>query len=185
MLMSAQAGYPPPADPASNPETAAPASPLGTPVDRVRPAKGHGAHSRAGTARGGLLGDSRGLTALAAAIVVLLAGALGALIDLSVGMSLGAVFGVLFTLACAFVAARVHREDLAATIVLPPLAYLALSIVTAIIEPPEGGSLGGGVKDTAANVVQAMILGAPALLAATVAATLIAVVRGRRFIRRR
>ena len=141
--------------------------------------------SQAETARGGPLGDSRGLTALSAAVIVLLAGGVGALIDLSVGSSLGGAFGVLFTLACAFVAARVHREDLAATIVLPPLVYLALAIVTAVIEPPEGGSLGGGVKDTAANVVQAMILGAPALLAATVAATVVAVIRGRRSVRGR
>ena len=191
MLMSPQAGYPPPADPSSSaPEAAAPVSPVGSPVGQVRPTEaaeeaGVPAPSQAKIARGGPLGDSRGLTALSAAVIVLLAGGFGALIDLSVGSSLGGAFGVLFTLACAFVAARVHQEDLAATIVLPPLAYLALAIVTAVLEPPEGGSLGGGIKDTAANVVQAMILGAPALLAATVAATVIAVVRGRRSVRRR
>lgn len=167
-----------------------PISPVGTPVGQVRPTDaakeaGGPVPAQAKNTRGGLLGDSRGLTAFSAAVIVLLAGGFGAMIDLAVGSSLGGAFGVLFTLACAFVAARVHREDLAATIVLPPLAYLTLAIITAVIEPPEGGSLGGGIKDTAANVVQAMILGAPALLVATVAATVIAVVRGRRAVRRR
>jgi len=189
MLMSAQAGYPPPADPPSNaPESLATVSPVGTSADHVRPssaAKPGATPSLPATARGGPLGDSRGLTALGAAVVVLLVGAVGAVIDLSIGSSLGVMFGILFTLGCAFVATRVHQEDLAATIVLPPLAYLVLAIVTAIVEPPEGGSLSGGIKDTAANVVQAMILGAPALLAATVAATVVAVVRGRRSVRRR
>lgn len=121
--------------------------------------------------------DRRGLTAAGAVALVLLVAALGGSYDLSTGDALGSVFAGCFVLGCALAAGTVHREDLRAVVVMPPLVYAALVLLAGAIERPGPGSF---LASQALELVNALVLGAPVLLTATTAALLLAAVRLRR-----
>ena len=123
---------------------------------------------------GARVGDLRGLTATGAAVVVLGSGFLGALIDAATGSGLRSAFAILFTLGCAVAAYKVHREDLAAAAVIPPLAFVALAFVAGL------GSDGVGASGLVGNVLDlfsTLVLGAPALLLASASAGVVAGLR--------
>lgn len=121
---------------------------------------------------GAHVGDDRGLTATGAVAVAVGAGVLGATIDVLTGEGLRTTFAVLFVLGCAVAAYKVHREDLAAAVVIPPLAYVALAFAAALGRASGVG--GSWVTQQILELFAALVLGAPALLLATGAAALVA-----------
>ncbi|MBK5305940.1 MAG: hypothetical protein JJD92_04550 [Frankiaceae bacterium] len=125
--------------------------------------------------------DRRGLTAVGAVTVALLLGAAGGFIDVMTGQGLRTVFAVCFIAGCAFAALKVHREDLAATVVMPPLVYAAIALLAGVFS--QTVAVGGFLTRNALELAVSLVLGAPVLLTATGLAFAIAVVRG--FIGRR
>lgn len=121
------------------------------------------------------VGDRRGLTATGAVSVALGLGLLGGLIDVLTGPGLRLVFAVFFIAGCGFAALRVHREDLLAAVVTPPLVYCAILIGSGGLK--QSGAGGSWVSRQALEMATALILGAPVLLTATGLALTIALVR--------
>jgi len=124
-------------------------------------------------------GSRRGLTALGTAIVVLVVGGIGALIDSVAFDSLSYGFGILFIGACVVVAVRVHTDDLLGVVIMPPLVYALITIGVGYLDPSTGDG-SSGLKNKAIDIGSEMILHAPILLAAFLAVTVIALFRGRR-----
>ncbi|HVE99369.1 MAG TPA: DUF6542 domain-containing protein [Mycobacteriales bacterium] len=124
---------------------------------------------------GAHVGDERGLTATGAVAVAVGAGLAGATIDVLTGSGLRTVFAVLFVLGCAIAAYKVHREDLLAAVVIPPLAYVALAFMAAL---GRASGVGGSfITQQILELFAALVLGAPALLTATGAAGAVAGLR--------
>src|SRR6266700_3954019 len=114
---------------------------------------------------GAHIGDRRGLTATGAVTVALAAGLAGGAVDVLTGQGLRATFAVCFVLGCAFAALRVHREDLAAAVVIPPLVYVAIAVAADL---GSHTTLGGSyVKQQVLELMAALVTKAPALLVAT------------------
>ena len=124
---------------------------------------------------GAKIADSRGLTAAGAVAVALGFGAVGAAIDVVTGSGLRTTFAVLFVLGCALAAYKVHREDLFAAVVIPPLAYVALAFAANLTAKSTVG--GSFVKQQFLELLAALVTKAPALLIATGLAAVIALVR--------
>jgi hypothetical protein len=144
-----------------------------------------GARPRVATTRsGGPLGDARGLTAAGCAVMLLIFGFIGALLDMFVGHDLWVFFGIAFVGASALSAGRAHAEDLGATIVLPPLVYLVIAFLFTLISPRSGTHTGGS-RQFIIDFGGELVFSAPNLLIATVVALAVAVVRGRRSAARR
>lgn len=120
--------------------------------------------------------DRRGLTATGAVALALLAGLLGGTVDVLTGPGLREVFAVAFVSGCLAAAALVHREDLVASVVMPPLAYVVLAMAAGAVERTVGGN-GSFLTQQVLELANALVLGAPVLVAATLAALLVAVVR--------
>ncbi|HVF05121.1 MAG TPA: DUF6542 domain-containing protein [Frankiaceae bacterium] len=130
----------------------------------------------------GRIRDARGLTAAGAVAVALGFGTVGAVIDVVTGAGLRTAFMVLFVVGCALAAYKVHREDLFAAVVIPPLVYLALALATNL---GAGSAVGGSfVKQQALELAAALITKAPALLVATALAAGIALARRAAYNRR-
>ncbi len=124
---------------------------------------------------GARIGDRRGLTATGAVAVAIGSGMVGGLVDVATGAGLRATFAVCFVLGCAFAAYKVHREDLLAAVVIPPLAYVALAIGANLgSRTTIGGSF---LKQQVLELMTALVTKAPALLVATGTAAIIALVR--------
>lgn len=122
------------------------------------------------------LADARGVTAVGAAALVVALGLVGGGLDAVTGRGLGPVFAVTFVTGCGLAAALVHREDLMAAVVMPPLLYAVLAVVVGTFEA--GG--GGLIRAQLLELTTALVLGAPVLLAATGLAAVVAVARGLR-----
>lgn len=121
------------------------------------------------------LGDSRGLTAAGAAAVALGFGLVGGAIDVVTGEGLRGAFAVAFVLGCVVAAYKVHREDLFATVVIPPLAYVTIAVAANLTTRTTFA--GGFLKQQLLELLTALITKAPALLIATGLAALIALFR--------
>ncbi|HEX4431276.1 MAG TPA: DUF6542 domain-containing protein [Frankiaceae bacterium] len=147
---------------------------MGTAPEQDRPRRVQVATRRSG----GPLGDRRGLTAAGCAVMLLVFGFAGALLDLFAGHDLWVMFGIAFIGAAALAAARCHAEDLAATIVFPPLAYFVIAFIFTIISPRSGTHTGGS-KQFAIDLGGELVFSAPILLAATIVALGLATARGR------
>jgi hypothetical protein len=105
-------------------------------------------------------------------------GFVGALLDLLLGKNLWVFFGITFIGAAALAAGRCHAEDLAATIVIPPLVYFVIAFLFTLISP-RSGTHSGGSRQFAIDLGGELVFSAPLLLAATLVALLIAMTRGR------
>jgi len=127
---------------------------------------------------GAHVADRRGLTATGAVTIALVLGFVEATIDVNTGRGLRGTFAGLFVLGSALAALLVHREDIKATVVMPPLTYCVLALIGAGLGHTQAA--GSFVKGQGLEVVSALILGAPTLYAATGAALLVAVVRALR-----
>ena len=135
----------------------------------------HPTHMGSHLPAGAHIGDRRGLTATGAVTVAISAGALGGLVDVMTGAGLRATFAICFVLGCAFAAYKVHREDLLAAVVIPPLAYVALAIAANLgSRTTIGGSF---LKQQVLELMTALVTKAPALLVATGTAAIIALLR--------
>jgi hypothetical protein len=119
--------------------------------------------------------DRRGLTAAGAVAVALVLGLAGGAYDVLTGPGLRAVFAVCFIAGCGLAALLVHREDLRAAVVMPPLVYVVLALVGGAVERTIGS--GSFLTRQVLELVNALVLGAPVLLAATGLAFVIALVR--------
>lgn len=153
---------------------------MSTPVQRTSPAKTAGRPApdpREGhhLPAGAHVGDRRGLTALGAVALALSLGLLGGLYDVLTGPGLRAVFAACFVLGCGLAALTVHREDLRAAVIMPPLVYLVLALAGGAVERTAGP--GSFVTRQALELVNALVVNAPVLLSATALALLVAVVR--------
>jgi hypothetical protein len=124
------------------------------------------------------VGDRRGLTATGAVALALVLGALGGAYDVVTGPGLRTVFAICFIAGCVAAAATVHREDLRAAVVMPPLVYVALALIGSAVE--RAGEPGSFVTRQALELANALVLGAPVLLTATALALVVAVVRALR-----
>lgn len=124
---------------------------------------------------GASVGDRRGLTATGAVALALLLGIAGGAVDVLTGPGLREVFALSFISGCVIAAATVHREDLMAAVVMPPLVYVVLAMIGGAVE--RTASTGSFLTQQAIELVNALVLGAPVLLAATGAALLVAIVR--------
>ncbi|HEV2889566.1 MAG TPA: DUF6542 domain-containing protein [Frankiaceae bacterium] len=120
------------------------------------------------------LGDSRGLTAAGAAFLALGAGAAGGLVDVLTGEGLRDVFRVAFIVGCVLAAYKVHREDLLAAVVIPPLAYVALAVAANLTSRTTGGSF---LKQQALELMSDLVVKAPGMLIATGLAAVVALAR--------
>jgi hypothetical protein len=124
------------------------------------------------------VGDRRGLTAAGAVTIALILGAAGASVDVLTGPGLRTVFAVCFIAGCAIAAATVHREDLVAAVVMPPLVYVVLAFAAgAFSHTTAAGSM---LTRQALELASSLVLGAPVLLTATGLALVIALIRGAR-----
>ena len=139
----------------------------------AEPDQGHDHHLH--LPAGAHVADRRGLTAMGAVTIGLAVGFVGAVIDVQTGSGLRTVFAVCFISGSALAALLAHREDLKATVIMPPLLYCVLALVGAAIG--HAGSSGGFVKQQALELASSLIDGAPVLYAATGVALLIALVR--------
>jgi hypothetical protein len=124
---------------------------------------------------GASVGDRRGLTATGAVLLALALGLVGGAVDVVTGSGLREVFAVSFVSGCLLAALTVHREDLVAAVVMPPLVYVVLALVGGAVEKTTGG--GSFLTRQAIELVNALVLGAPVLMAATLAALVVAVFR--------
>ena len=127
---------------------------------------------------GASVGDRRGLTATGAVALALLLGVLGGAFDVLTGPGLREVFAVSFVTGCVLATLTVHREDLLAAVVMPPLVYVALVLLGGVVE--RAASSGSFLVQQAIELVNALVLGAPVLLLATGLSLLVALVRRRR-----
>lgn len=121
------------------------------------------------------LGDRRGLTATGGVLVALLVGLAGGAVDVLTGRGLREAFAVAFVTGCVLAAIAVHHEDLFATVVMPPLVYAVLALIAVLVDRTAGA--GSFVMRQAVELVNAVVLGAPVLMAGTGAALLVAVAR--------
>lgn len=124
---------------------------------------------------GAHVGDRRGLTATGAVALALGLGIVGGAIDVLTGPGLRTVFAVCFVAGCLIAAITVHREDLVAAVVMPPLVYVVLALIGGAVE--RTATTGSFLTQQALELVNALVLGAPVLLAATAAALVVAVYR--------
>lgn len=116
--------------------------------------------------------DWRGLTATGAVGVALGLGLLGGAIDVLTGPGLRAVFAVTFVLGCVLASLLVHREDLVAAVVMPPLIYVVLALLAGGLQASGAG--GGWLRQQGLELATSLVLGAPVLLAATGLALVVA-----------
>lgn len=124
------------------------------------------------------------MTAAGGAVLLTLAAGLGAMIDLASGTGLRVAFAVLFVGGSFLVATRVHREDLLAVMVMPPLVYAAITVIAAYAQPP-GGGIEHGLRQRAIDIGTSLVLTTPVLLVGTALAVFVALSRGRQYARRR
>ena len=126
-------------------------------------------------ARAARFGDRRGLTGAGGVTLTLLIGGAGAAVDLVTGNGLRLVFAVCFAAGATLTAALVHREDLRAAAVMPPLLYVILAVLGGAIDPQ--GATGSLPAKLALGLLNALVLGAPVLVSATLVSLAVVLVR--------
>jgi hypothetical protein len=128
----------------------------------------------AGRGRG--LGDPRGLTVAGGAALVVLVALPVLAVDLLLGGGTGLLFGVAFVVGCALAALTVHREDLRAVALMPPLLHVGFALVAGLLA---GAGPGGRLQGLAAQLAGALVYQAPVLWGATAASAGVAAWRYR------
>lgn len=117
-----------------------------------------------------------GLPVSGAVAVALGAGVGGGAVDVLTGPGLRAIFAVSFVVGCALAAAFVRRRGLLAAVVLPPLAYIVIAAAAAVFQHEAPGP-GSWLVREAFELMTALMTGAPVLVAATLSALVVALVR--------
>jgi hypothetical protein len=116
--------------------------------------------------------DRRGLTAAGGALLLLALSGAGAAYDLLTGSTLDLGFALSFLAGCLLTALLVHREDLLAAVVMPPLAYVTVVFFAGVVDPPAGS--GPMLLRQGVVVLNEVVLDAPILFGGTGAAVLLA-----------
>ena len=124
---------------------------------------------------GAHLSDRRGLTATGAVALTLVLGIVGAVIDVKTGRGLRTTFAVFFVVGSGLGALLAHREDLKATVFMPPLTYCLLAVIGGYLGDTQAP--GSFLKQNALELASALITGAPVLFTAFGVALVIALVR--------
>lgn len=106
--------------------------------------------------------DRRGLTAAGGAVVLAVLAAAGAAVDVATGPGLRSIFAICFVTGCALAALTVHREDLKAVVVMPPLVYAAVALIASASEA--SGGIVSILRSQALDLANALVLGAPVLV---------------------
>jgi hypothetical protein len=168
---------------ATIPAPAEPATPAGAGASaggagRAGSADGTGSAVAAGRRRSplALVADRRGLTAIGIVLLDLIGGFVGLVHDLNTGSHiLGTVTAIAFATATVIAAMIAHREDLAASVIVPPLAYACVVLVAA--GDTAGAGTGSYVHTIAEEAVVHVLTSAPGLLVGVAAALVVAVFR--------
>jgi ABC-type antimicrobial peptide transport system permease subunit len=124
-------------------------------------------------------GSRRGLTVFAAALVVLVIGVLGAIINIAFSGGLGSVFVVFFAIGCVAAVSQVHTDDLFGAVVTPPLVYGVITVAVGVLHPSSGDAA-KTTRDQIVNVGLELVLSAPALIIGFLLVVVIGVIRGQR-----
>lgn len=114
----------------------------------------------------------RGLPVALAVVVALVLVGLGAAYDATLGGGGRTGTALMLVGGCTLVAMLVRRPGLRAVVVLPPLAFVAVTVGAAVVQD-------GGVelRSQALQLATALLVGAPELLLATAGAAIVAVTR--------
>jgi hypothetical protein len=118
---------------------------------------------------------NRGLPASGAIALALGVGVGGGAVDVLTGAGLRTVFAVAFVLGCMLAAALVRRQSLLAAVVAPPLAYVALALAAAAVQPDSSST--SWLMRQVFELLTALVTGAPVLITATIAAAAVALFR--------
>ena len=124
---------------------------------------------------GGRFADRRGLTAAGAVVLILLVGLAGGAFDMLTGDGPRLVAAISFITGCVLATLLVHREDLKAMVVMPPLLYVVLLFASGLARLATGSRT--KFTHTVLETASAIVLDAPVLLAATGATALLALMR--------
>jgi hypothetical protein len=125
-------------------------------------------------ARPALLADWRGLTAAGAATLVLFAAGVGALVDALLNLPHHRAFSLLFAASSAGTAWRVHREDMFATVCIPPIAFVVVTVIGGLFV---NSDVGGLVTRQVVQLGNALVIDAPQLLLAEALAIVVVLLR--------
>ena len=115
------------------------------------------------------------LSGRGAVLLALGLGLAGAVSDVLTGPGLRTVFAVCFVVGCAVATALVRRRDLAVAVVMPPLVYAVIALVAGALQG--SASAGSFLVRQALDLFTTLVLEAPALLLASGASALVALVR--------
>lgn len=119
-------------------------------------------------------GSLGGLTPVQAVLLIAALGLLGAAFDAATGRGLRTGFAVCFVPGCVLAAAKVQRAGLLAVLAAPPLVFATFALGV-------GLAPGSGVPRTptrqAIELFTQLVLGAPILIVATLAALLVGGIR--------
>ncbi len=124
-----------------------------------------------------LRGAGPGLPTSGAVALALGAGVGGGAADVITGPGLRAVFAVAFVTGCVLAAAFVRRRGLVAAVAMPPLVYVVVALAAAALQAANGEGPSSWFLRQVFEMVTALMLGAPVMLVATGAATIVALVR--------
>ncbi len=109
------------------------------------------------------------LTGVGAILLVIVAAAVGAVIDTLLGPALGTATAVMLAVGVLGASWLVRRGDLASVVIAPPLVYLLVAVATLLVSSDFGV--------TAAGVAAALVYGFPAMAVATMIGVVIASIR--------
>lgn len=109
------------------------------------------------------------LTGPGAVLLIIVAAALGAVIDLLLGPTLGIATTIMLAIGAVLAGWLVRRRDLFSVLISPPLVYLLITVVTLFLVSDLGLTLTG--------LAAALVYGFPAMAIATAFGVLVAGVR--------
>ena len=118
----------------------------------------------------------RGLGVWSAAAVATVLGLVGGLVDVLTGTDLGLTFATMFVTGCVLAALTIRLAHVKAAIVMPPLVYAFIAVVTAAVQAWRSDG-GGGVKQFVVELVSSLVLSGLVLAIATAAVVVVALVR--------
>lgn len=109
------------------------------------------------------------LTGVGAVLLMVVAAALGAVIDVALGPSLGLATTIMLAVGAVAAAWLVRRRNLFWVVIAPPLVYLLIAVAALL--------LASGLGVTLTGLAAALVYGFPAMAIATVLGVVMASVR--------
>src|SRR6478735_4682467 len=120
--------------------------------------------------------EAGGLTSAAAIFLVAVVTTVAAVVSAATGHGFGVVFNLLYLIVTIYVALRIYVDDRFTAVIVPPIVYALAVFVGGFFDSEETSHTFVRVfENTFVNVS----FGAPWLVGATIAAIVIAIVRGR------